>query len=97
MNVEPNILFAVHEGAPFVGHDVNDHNLLLKGRPLIMRLQQLLPVSPQYILYLLCDRLDLARFFTCRFLQATNSVPMKSLRPLERAGWDRCIVPEMPV
>ena len=32
-----NILFAVHEGASFVGHDVNDHNLLLKGRPLIMR------------------------------------------------------------
>ena len=22
-----NILFAVHEGAPFVGHEVNDHNL----------------------------------------------------------------------
>jgi hypothetical protein len=41
MNVEPNILFAVHEGAPFVGHDVNDHNLLLKGRPLIMRFRQL--------------------------------------------------------
>src|SRR6266581_1961332 len=40
MNVEPNILFAVHEGAPFVGHDGNDHNLLPKGRPLIMRLQQ---------------------------------------------------------
>jgi hypothetical protein len=34
MNVEPNILFAVHEGAPFVGHDGNDPNLLLKGRPL---------------------------------------------------------------
>jgi hypothetical protein len=48
------------------------------------------------ILYLLCDRLNLARFFTCHFLQATNSVPMKSLRPLEQAGWDRCIVPEMP-
>jgi hypothetical protein len=40
MNIEPNILFAVHEGAPFVGHDGNDHNLLQKGRPLIMRLQQ---------------------------------------------------------
>src|SRR6266571_6192719 len=26
------------EGAPFVGHDANDHNLLLKGRPFIMRL-----------------------------------------------------------
>jgi hypothetical protein len=37
MNIEPNILFAVHEGAPFVGHDGNDHNLLPKGRPLIMR------------------------------------------------------------
>jgi hypothetical protein len=23
-----------------VGHDANDHNLLLKGRPFIMRLQQ---------------------------------------------------------
>jgi hypothetical protein len=31
---ETNILFAVHEGAPFVGHDVNDHNRLQKGRPL---------------------------------------------------------------
>jgi hypothetical protein len=40
MDVEPNILFTVHEGAPFVGHDANDHNLLLKGRPFIMRLQQ---------------------------------------------------------
>src|SRR6266550_6820915 len=29
------------EGAPFVGHDANDHNLLLKGRPFIMRLRQL--------------------------------------------------------
>jgi len=36
MNIEPNILFAVHEGAPFAGHDGNDHNLLQKGRPLIM-------------------------------------------------------------
>src|SRR6266567_5392176 len=41
MNIETNILFAVHEGAPFVGHDGNDHNLLPKG-PLIMRLQHLL-------------------------------------------------------
>src|SRR6266852_4378075 len=41
MNVEPNILFAVHEGAPFLGHDANDHNLLPKGRPLIMRFRQL--------------------------------------------------------
>ena len=41
MNVEPNILFAVHEGDPFVGHDGNDHNLLPKGRPLIMRFRQL--------------------------------------------------------
>jgi hypothetical protein len=31
----------VHEGAPFVGHDGNDHNLLPKGRPLIMRFRQL--------------------------------------------------------
>jgi len=29
------------EGAPFVGHDANDHNLLLKGRPFIMRFQEL--------------------------------------------------------
>src|SRR6266581_3661428 len=41
MNVEPNILFAVHKGAPFVGHDGNDHNLLPKGRPLIMRFRKL--------------------------------------------------------
>ena len=27
----------VHEAAPFVGHDGNDHNLLPKGRPFIMR------------------------------------------------------------
>jgi hypothetical protein len=33
MNVESNILFAVHEGAPFVDLDVNDHNLLQKGAP----------------------------------------------------------------
>jgi hypothetical protein len=31
MNVQPNILFIVHEGAPFVGDDANDHNLLQKG------------------------------------------------------------------
>jgi hypothetical protein len=41
MNVQPNILFIVHEGAPFVGDDANDHNLLPKGRPFIMRSQQL--------------------------------------------------------
>jgi hypothetical protein len=41
MNIETNILFAVHEGAPFVGHDGNNHNLLPKGRPLIMRFRQL--------------------------------------------------------
>jgi hypothetical protein len=29
-----------------VGHDADHHNLLLKGRPFIMRLQQLLPVCP---------------------------------------------------
>src|SRR3989442_13839493 len=29
--------FCVHEGAPFVGHDGNNHNLLPEGRPLIMR------------------------------------------------------------
>jgi hypothetical protein len=34
------------EGVPFVGNDACAHNLLLKGRPLIMRLQQLLPGSP---------------------------------------------------
>ena len=28
------------EGVPFVGNDACAHNLLLKGRPLIMRLQQ---------------------------------------------------------
>jgi hypothetical protein len=29
------------EGVPFVGNDACAHNLLLKGRPLIMRLQKL--------------------------------------------------------
>jgi hypothetical protein len=29
------------EGVPFVGNDACAHNLLLKGRPLIMRLHQL--------------------------------------------------------
>src|SRR5579864_3767262 len=34
MDVEPNILFAVHKGAPFfVGLDSNNHNLLQEGRP----------------------------------------------------------------
>src|SRR5207253_9304835 len=28
------------EGAPFVGHDANHHNLHLKGRPFIMRFRQ---------------------------------------------------------
>ena len=40
MNVQPNILFTVHERAPFVGDHVDDDNLLQKGRPLIMRFQQ---------------------------------------------------------
>jgi hypothetical protein len=40
MHVEPNILFTVHEGAPFVGGVACAHNLLQKGRPFIMRLQQ---------------------------------------------------------
>jgi hypothetical protein len=40
MNVAPNILFAVHDGAPFVGDHVDDDNLLQKGHPLIMRLRQ---------------------------------------------------------
>jgi hypothetical protein len=31
MNVQPNILFTVYEGAPFVGGDPNAHNLLQKG------------------------------------------------------------------
>jgi len=43
MNVQPNILFTVHEGAPFVGDHVDDDNLLQKGHPLIMRLQQQSP------------------------------------------------------
>src|SRR5439155_17878118 len=34
------------EGAPFVGHDANDHNLLLKGRPFIMRFRQLWFADP---------------------------------------------------
>jgi hypothetical protein len=40
MNIEPNILFTVHEGAPFVGDDACAHNLLLKRRPFIMRFRQ---------------------------------------------------------
>src|SRR5437667_201223 len=40
MHVEPNILFTVHEGAPFVGGVACAHNLLQKGRPFIMRLRQ---------------------------------------------------------
>jgi hypothetical protein len=31
MHIQPHILFIVHEGAPFVGHDANDHNLLQRG------------------------------------------------------------------
>jgi len=40
------------EGVPFVGNDACAHNLLLKGRPLIMRLQQLLSyvVAPLNVL-----------------------------------------------
>ena len=34
------------EGVPFVGDDARAHNLLLKGRPLIMRLQRLLRSLP---------------------------------------------------
>src|ERR1700684_3309621 len=41
-----NILFAVHQGAPFVGDDASAHNLLPKGRPFIMRYQQL-SATPQ--------------------------------------------------
>ena len=41
MDVQPNILFTVHEGAPFVGHDACAHNLLLEKRPFIMRFRQL--------------------------------------------------------
>jgi integrase len=45
VNLQPNILFTVHKGAPFVGDDASDHNLLLKGRPFIMRFRQLLRVT----------------------------------------------------
>jgi hypothetical protein len=31
MDIEANILFAVHEGAPFVGDQANDDNLLQRG------------------------------------------------------------------
>ena len=34
------------EGVPFVGNDACAHNLLLKGRPLIMRLQQVRITQP---------------------------------------------------
>src|SRR5437773_8863859 len=40
MNVQPNILFTVHKGAPFVGGVACAHNLLQKGRPFIMRFRQ---------------------------------------------------------
>src|SRR4029077_9922255 len=41
------------EGVPFVGNDACAHNLLLKGRPLIMRLQQPIAFYPSYLLPLL--------------------------------------------
>src|SRR6266478_2664406 len=37
MNVEPNILFTVHKGAPFPRWWCDNHNLLQEGRPFIMR------------------------------------------------------------
>jgi len=40
MNVEPNILSLFMKGVPFVGDDACAHNLLQKGRPLIMRFRQ---------------------------------------------------------
>src|SRR6266481_339990 len=40
MNVEPNILFTVHKGAPFPRWWCDNHNLLQEGRPFIMRLRQ---------------------------------------------------------
>src|SRR4029077_1132622 len=44
MNVESPIYFSLFmEGVPFVGNDACAHNLLLKGRPLIMRLRQASP------------------------------------------------------
>ena len=46
MNVQPNILFTVHKGAPFRRWCCHDHNLLQQGRPFIMRLQQLMGSSP---------------------------------------------------
>src|SRR5438874_9212135 len=45
MHVQPNILFTAHKGAPFVGGVACAHNLLQKGRPFIMRLQQLTVVT----------------------------------------------------
>ena len=41
MNVEPNILFTVHKGAPFRRWWCDNHNLLQEGRPFIMRFRQL--------------------------------------------------------
>src|ERR1700737_350068 len=41
MNVEPNILFTVHKGAPFPRWWCDNHNLLQEGRPFIMRFKQL--------------------------------------------------------
>jgi hypothetical protein len=44
MNTSPIYFSLLIEGAPFVGDHANDDNLLQKGRPLIMRLQQLIPI-----------------------------------------------------
>jgi len=59
-------------------------------------IKQLLPVSPAIhsLSALWSARLSIDSSHAA-FWQATNSVHMKSC-PLERAGWDRCIVPEMP-
>src|SRR5947207_10122658 len=47
MHVQPNILFTAHKGAPFVGGVACAHNLLQKGHPFIMRLQQLTKSAEQ--------------------------------------------------
>jgi hypothetical protein len=73
----PDILFTVHEGAPFVGHDADHHNLLLKGRPFIMRFRQRISVTYRLVdlvarlkcwlntLQLLLDHSDVKRNELC--------------------------------
>ena len=60
------------EGVPFVGNDACAHNLLLKGRPLIMRLPQLTSGLP--------DNQDLCNDVRAYTLRSANQELAPSLR-----------------